>query len=409
MVYDIVVFGATGFTGVYVVQYLKKLGVASVAIAGRTQAKLDAVNVRCGSNYDTIIANAGDPASLAEMAKQAKVLLNCVGPYRLYGEAVVKACVESGTNYLDISGEPEFIERVEHVYGQSAKDSNCTIVSACGFDSIPADMGTAFAVEQFVNRNAVPSLVDSYLSLSSGSEGICVHYTTYECAVLGFGSVADLRNLRRQVARVDIPTVGPKPKKAGTFPTWDKTQSSYRLPFPGSDASIVRRSQKYLVTTGSDTPTTQYSAWFTIKSGFWTSVFMTFATVFGILANFSFGRSLLLRYPRLFTMGLFSHEGPTEQQLANTAFAMDFRTSGYSSKEVATQGGAPDVKIHTRVSGPEPGYVATPICIVQCALELLAKESSMPRGVLTPASAFRNTDLIARLTGEGIRFEVLSE
>ncbi|EGD83292.1 hypothetical protein PTSG_12093 [Salpingoeca rosetta] len=404
---DIVVFGATGFTGQYVVQYLRgTVQDKSIAISGRSADKLAALNRKLGTNYPVIVADVKDEESIVAMAQQARVCLNCVGPYRFFGEPVVKACAAVGTHYLDICGEPEFIERMEYLYDEQARQTGATIISACGFDSIPADLGTMFTVKQFTNGQ-IPSSVESFLQIKSGEAGTKVHFATFESAVHGFASAGELRDLRRKKGKVTVPVVGRKLKRPGMLPEWREDGHGYCIPFPGSDASIVRRSQQYLQAHGAEVQPVQYAAWFSLPSGFWTGVMMAAGTVFGALANFSFGRSLLLKFPELFTLGVFTHDGPTEEQMRATSFEMNFVAKGYTSAAAAEARGAPDVTVKTRVSGPEPGYVATPICIVQCALALIGNEGKVPRGVLTSATAFRHTDILQRLNGAGVKFEVL--
>lgn len=407
--YDFIVFGATGFTGQRVVEDLAEKPIykdLNVAIAGRNRSKLEQVNSNAGSNFDIVLADVKEQATLVEMCFQAKVLLNCVGPYRFFGEQVVKACIDAGCHYVDISGEPEFIERVEAKYHESAQDKRLIVISACGFDSIPADIGTMFTVAQFPN-DAKIGAVESYLSLDGGEKGIAAHYTTYECAVHGFSSQDELKKLRKSMPKVSIPQYGPRPPKS-SLPRWFAPVNAYALPFPGSDASIVRRSQKAIVSNEVPVQAVPYSAYFTISSALSTGLFMAFGTVFGTLANFSFGKSLLLNNPKLFSYGIFSHEGPSKEQMGETSFSMKFFAKGYSAG-VDPASSKPDINVSTVVSGPEPGYIATPIFLLTSALTILNEESDIPKGVLTTATAFRNTSLISQLKEQGIRFEVVNE
>uniref|UniRef100_A0A2H1WM84 SFRICE_017814 n=1 Tax=Spodoptera frugiperda TaxID=7108 RepID=A0A2H1WM84_SPOFR len=96
-----------------------------------------------------IVADVGDEKSLREMCAQTNVLINCCGPYRLYGEPVVKAAIESKTNYVDITGEPQFMDLMQIRYDDKAREAGVFVISACGFDSIPADMGVTFLKQNF--------------------------------------------------------------------------------------------------------------------------------------------------------------------------------------------------------------------------------------------------------------------
>lgn len=412
--FDVVIFGASGFTGKYVVYELLLKGRKdlSIAIAGRSKEKLSEVLTEAkkrapGRQLDTLVADVNDATSMAAMCKKARLLLNCVGPYRFFGEQVVKACVSEGTDYLDITGEPEFIERMQLNYHAQAEAKGLLIVSACGFDSIPNDMGTLFTISSFPD-GVTPSAIDSFACVNSGSAGMHGHYTTFECAVHGFGSQKNLAKIRKSRPHVKIPVIGKKAvKHSGPF--FEKEVGKYCLPFPGADASIVKRSQEYFVGKGELTKwkPVQFSAYFGLPSLFWTIIVVIIGIIFSTLAKYSFGRKLLLNNPKIFTLGRFSHDGPSEEEMRQTSFSIRFVGKGYTSKaNPATD--KPDFKIVTEVSGPEPGYIATPLAIVQAAIVVLEQKSSLPSGVLTTAAAFSKTDLIQKLDAAGLKFKVIS-
>lgn len=148
--YGIVVYGATGFTGRLVAEYLDQTyrGDAAVkwAMAGRSQAKLEAVRDEMGISADVelITADAGDPASLKAMAEAAQVVITTVGPYQLYGEALLAACADAGTDYVDLCGEPAWMAQMIGKYQDAAKASGARLVFSCGFDSVPFDLGVWF-------------------------------------------------------------------------------------------------------------------------------------------------------------------------------------------------------------------------------------------------------------------------
>ncbi|MEO0785112.1 MAG: saccharopine dehydrogenase NADP-binding domain-containing protein [Pseudomonadota bacterium] len=151
--FDMVIYGATGFTGRLVAEYMNTAhpGRAGTwAMAGRSADKLAAVRDEMGLPADTplIVANADEPETLKAMAERAKVICTTVGPYTLYGEPLVKACVEAGTDYVDLSGEPLWMREMIETYDSRAKETGARIVHSCGFDSIPFDLGVAFAQEK---------------------------------------------------------------------------------------------------------------------------------------------------------------------------------------------------------------------------------------------------------------------
>lgn len=160
--YDVIVYGATGFTGRLVAEHmLKTYGVGRDvrwAMAGRSQRKLEAVRAEIGAPADLplVVADVGNAASLAAMAKSAKVIITTVGPYQLYGEPVVAACVKAGTDYVDLCGEPAWMAAMIAEYDVVAKASGARIVFSCGFDSIPFDVGVTYAQEEAQARLGAP-------------------------------------------------------------------------------------------------------------------------------------------------------------------------------------------------------------------------------------------------------------
>lgn len=157
--FDLIVYGATSFVGQILTRYLvEHVGVNKTvnwAIAGRSASKLDALKTSLGTAGDdltVIIADADNADALAHMAKSTRVIATTVGPYALYGEALVKACAENGTDYCDLCGEAYWIKRMIVKYADAAKQSGARIVSCCGFDSIPSDLGVHFLQQHGQHR-----------------------------------------------------------------------------------------------------------------------------------------------------------------------------------------------------------------------------------------------------------------
>ena len=152
--FDIVVYGATGFTGQLVAEYLaahyKNDKQLKWAMAGRSLDKLKSVREAIGAPADTplIVADASDAASLKAMAEQTMSVITTVGPYQLYGEELLAACVATGTDYFDLCGEPIWMRQMIDKYEAAAKDSGARIVFSCGFDSVPFELGTFFVQEE---------------------------------------------------------------------------------------------------------------------------------------------------------------------------------------------------------------------------------------------------------------------
>lgn len=157
--YDVVVFGATGFTGRLVAEYLaNQHGDVAWAMAGRSADKLAAVRDEIGAPEDTplLVADSADAESLARLAEQTKAVITTVGPYQSYGEPLVKACVAAGTDYVDLCGEPAWMHDIIQTYDDAAQASGARIVLSCGFDSIPFDLGVFYLQQAVIAQNGQP-------------------------------------------------------------------------------------------------------------------------------------------------------------------------------------------------------------------------------------------------------------
>ena len=160
--FDTVVFGATGFTGRLVAEYLNARygvgGPVTWAIAGRDRDKLAEVRELIGapSSLPLLEAEATSPTSMAALARRARVVISTVGPYQRYGEPLVRACAEAGTDYVDLCGEPAWMAKMIAQYEGTAKSSGARIVFSCGFDSIPFDLGVVFLQDEALRRYGAP-------------------------------------------------------------------------------------------------------------------------------------------------------------------------------------------------------------------------------------------------------------
>lgn len=438
-VVDVVIFGASGFTGKYVVRELLKFandGSRRIALAGRSRAKLAAALTWAAAPatppaLSLLEANVDDPQSLLAMCRRTKLVLNCVGPYRLYGEPVVAACVEAGADYLDITGEPEFMERMEHLYHEAAKEKGCLLVSACGYDSIPAEIGLLHHLKQW-KAPSLPNSVDCFLQLTSTTK-IVGNLGTWESAVLGVSSAGELRRMRAQTkksrARVTVPGA---PARKPPLISWQKDLRMWAVLLPSADSAVVRRTMSTVASGGppsiaeeeneglSSMAVSRKLNYIPVHFGVYSAIpniFYVLAQIWmGIsilsLAMFTFGRRLLLRFPAFFSLGTFQQGGPTEDQVSAASFKLWFVGKGYSDSTMATSSHAPppDVQVTTVVSGPEIGYITTPICLVQCALIMLDQRTALPRGgVHTAGIVFGTSDLQQRLEANGISFDFMSK
>ena len=160
---DVVIYGATGFTGKLVVEYMqekygKDEGI-SWAIAGRSEEKLNSVReeLKVGSNVRQLLVDSNDTDSIASMVQQTKCVLTTVGPYQLYGANILQQCVIHGVDYVDLCGEPGWMHEMINEYSDQAKETGARIVFSCGFDSIPFDLGVYFLQKEVIARHGQPA------------------------------------------------------------------------------------------------------------------------------------------------------------------------------------------------------------------------------------------------------------
>jgi len=152
--YDLVVFGATGFTGQLVAEYISHAPARPRwAIAGRNQAKLEAL----GLGVPILVADALDPAAMTRLARATKVVCTTAGPFAKYGSELVAACAAAGTHYCDLTGEVQWMRRMIDAHHERARATGARIVHTCGFDSVPSDLGTWAAQQEFIARHGRPA------------------------------------------------------------------------------------------------------------------------------------------------------------------------------------------------------------------------------------------------------------
>ena len=160
---DVVIYGATGFTGKLVVEYMQeKYGKdedISWAIAGRSEEKLNSVReeLKVGSNVPQLLVDSNDKDSIASMVQQTKCVLTTVGPYQLYGANILQQCVIHGVDYVDLCGEPGWMHEMINEHAEQAKETGARIVFSCGFDSIPFDLGVYFLQKEVIARHGQPA------------------------------------------------------------------------------------------------------------------------------------------------------------------------------------------------------------------------------------------------------------
>jgi short subunit dehydrogenase-like uncharacterized protein len=384
--YDIALFGATGFTGGLTARYLAANGSDGLrwALAGRNRGKLESVRsqveglLRPGLAAPGLIeADAADASAMAKVAEASKVVITTVGPYSLYGEPLVAACAAAGTDYVDLTGEPEFVDRMWLGYHEQARQSGARIVHCCGFDSIPHDLGAYFTVKQL--PEGAPLTVNGYVRMGAQFSGGTFH-SAINAFARGRQTVAAARR-RRQAERRPS---GRRVHSASPRLRRDSKLGGWTVAFPTIDGPIVRRSAAALDRYG---PDFTYGHNIVAKHLYSLAGGAAGIGTAALLAPLPPTRKLLLKAKS-------PGEGPSEAVRAKSWFKVTFVGEG---------GGE---RIVTEVSGGDPGYDETAKMLAESALCLSFDELAETAGQVTTAQAMGDA-LLARLQAAGILFRTL--
>jgi short subunit dehydrogenase-like uncharacterized protein len=377
---DIVLFGATGFTGGLTAEYLARNVSADArwALAGRNRSKLEALSKRLGKpDLPLLHAEVTDPGSLREVAASARVVITTVGPYVKYGEPLVAACAEEGTDYVDLTGEPEFVDLMYVRYHERAVESGARLVHCCGFDSIPHDLGAWFTVQQL--PEGVPIKVEGFVRAGGRPSGGTVH-----SAVTAFSRVRENLSAHRERRRVEPRSDGRRVRGIRGVPRHERVVDAWVLPFPSIDPQVVLRSARALERYG---PDFSYGHYLAVKRLPVAAGGVAGAAGLFALAQIPPARNWLLRR-------VPPGEGPSAEQRAKGWFNVRFVGEGGGRRVV------------TEVAGGDPGYGDTSKMLAEAALCLAHDDVPEEGGQLTPA-AVMNGALIERLERAGIGFTVL--
>ena len=383
--HDVVVFGATGFTGGLTAEYLAAHAPESTswALAGRNPAKLEATRARLANinpacaELDLLQADVDDPPSLRELAESTKVVISTVGPYIRYGEPLVAACAAAGTDYVDLTGEPEFVDEMWLRYHEQAEASGARLVHSCGFDSIPYDLGALFTVQQLPEN--VPISLEGYVRVGGSFSG-----GTYHSAILIMSRLREGRRVARERRERESRPAGRTVKGAPGKPHHSDFGGGWAVPFPTIDPQTVLRSARALDRYGPDFSYSHYL----VQKQLPVLIGMTAGAAAVIaLAQLPPTRDLLLKLKD-------PGEGPSEDQRAKSRFTVRFAAR------------ANGTRLRTEVSGGDPGYGETSKMLAESALCLAHDELPQLSGQLTPAVAMGDK-LIARLRDAGIEFKTL--
>jgi short subunit dehydrogenase-like uncharacterized protein len=375
--YDVVIFGATGFTGALTAEYLAKNAPAELrwALAGRNRAKLEAVRTKLGVEVDLLIADVEDAASLKAVAEATRIVVTTVGPYVRYGEPLVAACAEAGTDYLDLTGESEFVDRMYVAYNAKAVETGARIIHCCGFDSIPYDLGVQYTVEQLPKN--VPIKVDGLVRAGGKPSGGTLH-----TAITAFSRGKQNLDAHRTRRRAQPRPQGRSVKLVtGRI---HRSQGFWAVPLPTVDPQIVANSAVLLDDYG---PDFRYSHYAAVKQLPVVAGSIAGLGLLVVAAQIPPVRNALLNRIK-------AGEGPSEERRAKSWFKARFIGEGGGKRVV------------TEVSGGDPGYDETAKMLSECALSLALDTLPETSGQLTTAAAM-GPALRRRLVAAGIKFETL--
>ncbi len=382
--YEIVLYGATGFTGGLTAEYLARRGESRRwALAGRSATKLEAVRDRLTaidgslSQLALIDADARDPASLRGLAESTRVVISTVGPYIHYGEPLVAACAAAGTDYVDLTGEPEFVDEMWLRHHDSAQRSGARLVHCCGFDSIPHDLGVLYTVGQL--PEGAPIKVEGFLRAGGTFSG-----GTYHSAVNVLGRLRQGRQAATRRSRLEDRPAGRRIQGITGRPRHDATAGGWVLPAPTIDPIVVLRSARALERYG---PDFSYGHYIVFKRLAMLGGAVAGAGAVAGLAQLPPTRDLLLKLKD-------PGDGPTPEQ----------REQGWFRVRFVGEAGA--TRVVTEVTGGDPGYGETSKMLAEAALCLAQDELPERAGQLTPAVAM-GQPLIDRLTRAGIGFRTV--
>ncbi|HJC59169.1 MAG TPA: saccharopine dehydrogenase NADP-binding domain-containing protein [Candidatus Dietzia intestinigallinarum] len=384
--FDIILYGATGFTGGLVADYLLRNMPegGSWAVAGRNRTKLDAVAARLASEMPEVpapgivVADTQDTASLAEMVRSTRVLITTVGPYLEYGEPLVAACAEAGTDYVDLTGEPEFVDRMYLEYHDAAQASGARLVHACGFDSIPHDLGVFYTMKQV--PEGVPVVIYGAVHADAQFSG-----GTFHSAIGQFARLREAARVARKRRRKEGGVPGRRIKSVQGRPHRDDVLERWLVPLPTIDPQVILRSAAALDSYGPDFTYTHYAS---VGSPVTATVGMVGVGAIALGSQVGPLRSQILKR-------IERGAGPSESRRARSSFDVTF---------VALAGGR---RVITRVSGGDPGYTETSMMLAESGLCLAFDDLPALSGQLTTAQAMGDA-LLERVERGGLTFEVLS-
>ena len=407
--YDLIIMGATGFTGKLVTEYLiKNYGARNKnftwALAGRDLKKLEKLKLSfkkldtLSMDIPVIVVDSLDSTSLDGMTSSCRLVLSTVGPYMKFGIPLVESCVKNKTHYCDLTGEVPFIRQSIDSYHSEAQKNGCRIIHSCGFDSIPSDIGVLILQEASIKRFEMPcDEVNLYVrsirgGLSGGTVASMINISEYRPT-----DPEDQKIFRSPFAlnpREDAESDKRQPSLKSV--KWDKNIERWISPFimSGFNTKVVRRTNSIMdYPYGKDFVYGEVSSYKKGLRGYLKAVSMLI-TLMALQLTLK-SRFLLLLMKKFFFP--IPGQGPSREKRENGFFNLDIVGSIKKTK-----------KISLNVYGnSDPGYSATATMVAESALSILLNEDKLSNrfGVLTPASGIGEV-LVERLKDKGIQFNL---
>lgn len=382
--FDIVVFGASGYTGRLVAEYLSQEygdDELSWAMAGRSLEKLAAVRQEMGIS-DTVAlleVDIGDPSSVRNMVQACKVLITTVGPYQLYGDEIVKQCAEHGTDYVDLTGEPSWMHGTIAKYGSAAKASGARIVHSCGFDSIPFDLGVFNLQQHAIAKTGQPvaKVKGRVRAMNGGFSGGTI--ASMRATMAAVASNPEIIGILTNPFALTEGFTGPE-QPAGAAPQYDEELGSWSAPFimaPINTKNIHRSNFLLGHRYGEDF---RYDEMLLTGDGEQGKAIAEF-----VAKDDSVAKSELQ-----------PGDGPTKEERENGNYDAIF--AGFSSNG--------ELMISSVQGDRDPGYGSTSKMLAEAAMCLLKNPELASGGLWTPAAALGEA-LVERLEAHaGLTFQI---
>ncbi|MFD2533126.1 saccharopine dehydrogenase family protein [Gracilimonas halophila] len=387
--FDIILIGATGFTGKRAANYLKDNAPNDLnwGIAARNSEKLSAVADKLNLSVDRCFTvDTTDKKQVEAVVKRTKIVITTVGPFSLYGEEVIAACARSGTHYLDITGEVGFIKKMKDRYGDLAEQSGAKLIPFSGFDSIPADLSTLLLSREFDQPEKLN--IKAYYSISGGFNGGTIATMLNKFETGEYKEMNDPRLLLHQSDQLI------HPPENGHFFGYDKNINRWSSPFimgainskvVYKSASIMRKMRKSYAKSISYSEHSSLGKWYNPLPFLFISLMLFSLTIFGPYKWFRTFLKKIMPAPG---------EGPSEDQIQNGYFKMKAMANDSQGNH------------HTlTMSYPgDPGNKSTVFFLCESALCLAESENNITeaKGFLTPATAF-GMKLAVRLQQRGLQ------